>query len=191
MGKYIDDVKKSIINLVERMANRKRIRNRVGFCVYRDYTEASDRLQIFNFTDSHELFKSSLLNVLTKGGREEPEDVLGGLNAAMTKMTWRDGIRVIFHIGDAPPHGRLFSNLRDDYPDGDPTGLTAENVLEKMRSAETYYFFVKLTNKTDEMIRIFKTLIGDFPVIYLTKLTALLSGSEALVKEIFDTIMSR
>ncbi|CAG8513880.1 8336_t:CDS:2 [Cetraspora pellucida] len=65
----------------------------------------------------------------TIGVNDDPEDVLGGLNAAITKMTWSNTTRVIIHIGDAPPHGRRFTNLSDDYPDGDPNGLTAEEII--------------------------------------------------------------
>ncbi|RIA79403.1 hypothetical protein C1645_840768, partial [Glomus cerebriforme] len=57
---------------------------------------------------------------------DDPEDVLGGLNAAITQLSWRNGTRVLFHIGDYPPHGSQFHDFRDDYPNGDPYGLTAE-----------------------------------------------------------------
>ena len=72
---------------------------------------------------------------------DDPEDVLGGLNAAITQMDWQNSTRVLLHIGDYPPHGRRYTFLmRDNYPNGDPYGLTAENVLEKMQSKNILYF---------------------------------------------------
>src|SRR5438128_11611002 len=96
-----------------------------------------------------------------------PEDVLGGLNAAITQMNLQNGTLVLFHIGDYPPHGRRFSNLVDKYPKGDPNGLTAENVLEKMKSKNILYFFGKITRHTEKMIQVFRGIIGEFPVFDL------------------------
>src|ERR1044071_7398292 len=79
-------------------------------------------------------------NVPAGGGGDTPEDVLGGLNAAITRMNWRGTTRVIFHVGDCPPHGRLFHNADDTYPNGDPHGLTAESVLEKLKTQNILYF---------------------------------------------------
>ncbi|CAB4402147.1 unnamed protein product [Rhizophagus irregularis] len=56
-----------------------------------------------------------LQSVLPYGGGDTPEDVLGGLNEAITKMNWKNGTRVLLHIGDSPPHGKKFIDMIDDY----------------------------------------------------------------------------
>ncbi|PKY54536.1 kinase-like protein [Rhizophagus irregularis] len=96
-----------------------------------------------------------------------PEDVLGGLNAAITQLDWKSSTRVLLHIGDYPPHGRRFSNIRDKYPNGDPYGLTAESVLKMMQSKNILYFFGRITSHTDTMLQIFHNIIGEFPVFDL------------------------
>ncbi|GES94002.1 kinase-like domain-containing protein [Rhizophagus clarus] len=96
-----------------------------------------------------------------------PEDVLGGLNAAVTQMDWKNSTRVLLHIGDYPPHGRRFTTLADKYPNGDPNGLTAENVLEMMKSKNILYSFGKITNHTEKMLEIFRETIGEFPIFDL------------------------
>ncbi|PKK66198.1 kinase-like protein [Rhizophagus irregularis] len=108
----------------------------VGFCGYRDHNDGSSRLQIFDFNDQYDQFVQYMLNVTPSSSPDNdiPEDVLGGLNAAITKMNWKNDTRILLHIGDNPPHGGNFTNLTDNYPNGDPYGLTAENVLEKMKS---------------------------------------------------------
>ncbi|KAF0519077.1 kinase-like protein [Gigaspora margarita] len=138
-----------------------------GFCGYRDHCDR-DRLQILDFTNTHEEFKEYIdYKVKAKGGRDIPEDVLGGLNAAITSMNWKSGTRVLIHIGDAPPHGRRFTKKTDEYPNGDPKGLTAEKVLEKMQSNNILYHFGKINDSTDVMISIFRKIIGEFPVFDL------------------------
>ncbi|KAF0450818.1 kinase-like protein [Gigaspora margarita] len=140
----------------------------IGFCGYRDHCD-SDRLQIFDFTDSLEKFKIYITTKVTAiGGGDEPEDVLGGLNAAITRMTWSNATRVLIHIGDAPPHGRRFNNAVDDrYPNGDPKGLTAESVLKKMQSKNILYHFGKINDTTNCMLKVFREIIGEFPVFDL------------------------
>ncbi|RGB28116.1 kinase-like domain-containing protein [Rhizophagus diaphanus] len=142
----------------------------VGFYDYRDHNDGSLRLQNFDFNDQYDQFIQYMLNVTPSSSSNNdnaPEDVLGGLNAAITKMNWKNNTRILLHIGDNPPHGRNFTNLTDNYPNGDPYGLTAENVLEKMKSKNILYFFGKITNETDKMLEIFRGIIGEIPVFDL------------------------
>ncbi|POG76750.1 kinase-like domain-containing protein, partial [Rhizophagus irregularis DAOM 181602=DAOM 197198] len=82
-------------------------------------------------------------------------------------MNWKNGTRVLLHIGDSPPHGKNFTDLADSCPKGDPYGLTAKNVLKKMQSKNILYFFGKITDETDKMLEIFRGIIGEFPVFDL------------------------
>ncbi|CAG8808306.1 25628_t:CDS:2, partial [Racocetra persica] len=88
-------------------------------------------------------------------------------------MTWSNATRVLIHIGDAPPHGRRFTNLYDDeyldddYPEGDPNGLTAESVLKKMQLKKILYYFGKINDFTDVMINVFREIIGELPIFDL------------------------
>ncbi|RIA91789.1 hypothetical protein C1645_804995 [Glomus cerebriforme] len=169
MSGHIEGAKNCIKEVAERMAKMEpAIKIRVGFCGYRDHCDNHNRLQIFDFTNSCDEFKNNVSTVSAMGGGDTPEDVLGGLNAAVHSMSWRNPKRVLFHICDCPPHGRRFHNSDDSYPDGDPNGLTAEHVLGEMRSAGIDYFFGKITYLTETMIRIFQGIIGEYPVFDLT-----------------------
>ncbi|RHZ48991.1 hypothetical protein Glove_535g4 [Diversispora epigaea] len=168
MSGHIAAAKDCILQVTEYINDTNpSIKTRFGFCGYRDHCDGTTRLQVFDFTDSCETFRENLTNVPATGGGDGPEDVLGGLNAAVTQMTWRDGTRVLLHIGDYPPHGRRFTSMADDYPAGDPNGLTAEGVLEKMKSENILYFFGKITNRTETMIQVFRSIIGEIPVFDL------------------------
>jgi len=74
-----------VVNYIERM--NLSIKIQISFCGYRDHCDGDDRIQIFDFTDSYEKFKSYISKeVPAKGGGDGPEDVLGGLNTAITQM---------------------------------------------------------------------------------------------------------
>ncbi|CAG8633637.1 9851_t:CDS:1 [Paraglomus brasilianum] len=169
MQSYIAAAKDSILRIAEcaKQANQS-ITIRVGFCGYRDHCDNTNRLQVFDFTDSYESFKSYLSSVQATGGGDTHEDVLGGLNAAVTRMSWHTGTRIIFHIGDCPPHGCRYGSYGDSRPNGDPFGLTAESVLGKMQSENIFYSFGKITNMTDKMIEIFQGILGQFQVLDLS-----------------------
>lgn len=50
---------------------------------------------------------------------------MDGLYDAAKKIEWRDAshtpsLRYIFHVADAPPHGREYSSQASAWPDGVP-----------------------------------------------------------------------
>merc|ERR1711970_1327783 len=102
----------------------------LGFVGYRDHGD-STRLEVCPFTSSVQEFRDFVCRVGAWGcGGDVPEDVLGGLEAA-SSLEWGTGgaaTRVLIHIGDAPCHGHHYQDrdvfqCRDNYPEGDPTGL--------------------------------------------------------------------
>src|ERR1044072_1550885 len=78
-----------------------------------------------------------------------------------------------------------YKNIDDDYPNGDPNGLTAEGVLGEMKSKRIFYFFGRILSLTDEMINIFRGIIGEFPVYDLESV-----NPEALVNKFFEATCS-
>ncbi|KAF0373853.1 kinase-like protein [Gigaspora margarita] len=172
MSVHIEAAKEHILKVASYInSNNSNIKFWFGFCGYRDHYNRRDRLQIFDFTNSLEKFKTYITNKVTAIHNDDTaEDVLGGLNAAITEMTWSNATRILIHIGDAPPHGRRFhthSYLDNYYPDGDPNGLTAESVLKKMQLKNILYYFGKINYSTDVMLNVFREIIGEFPVFDL------------------------
>ena len=46
---------------------------------------------------------------------DEPEAVLDGLNVAVNNVGWRDeSVKFIYHILDAPCHGKKYNNIEND-----------------------------------------------------------------------------
>ena len=64
---------------------------------------------------------------------------------------------MLFHIADAPCHGREFQSLGmdDRFPNGDPAGLTIEQLFGQIMEKGLQYYFGRITDRTDTMIRKF------------------------------------
>jgi hypothetical protein len=66
------------------------------------------------------------------------------------------GTRLVIHFGDYPCHGRKYTDLPDDYPDGDPQGLTCEQYLTSLAARGVDYHFARITDRTDRMVEIWQ-----------------------------------
>lgn len=77
---------------------------RFGMVLYRDKGDEYVT-KVIPLTSEMDKFKADLEKVEAGGGGDEPEDIQSGLADTMGKLAWRDeGIRLVFLIGDAPPH---------------------------------------------------------------------------------------
>ena len=166
MGSYISEVKNSIKNLVRELSSKhESLKLNIAFVAYRDYCDARTtygQFQVLDFTTSVEDFHSFVGTVTAAGGGDGPEDVFGGLEKVLSLNWTAPSTRIVMHIADAPCHGSRFHSMGDDYPSGDPSGLTAEDLLPRLQQdANVFTFmFFKLNNHTDKMIAEFHALLG-------------------------------
>lgn len=111
MSSYIKQVKNKINELVSELEKIfKNFSVRLAFVGYRDFTEnVNDQIVTIDFLDSNNIdtFKLLVSNVEAFGGGDECEDVFSGLNE-VTKLEWSNESRVLFHVCDAPCHGKRF-----------------------------------------------------------------------------------
>ena len=84
----VNDVKKAFRNNTVRMA----------FVAYRDYTEGSGRIEIFDFTEDVDSFSNALGSVVARNGADYPEDVLGAINATLS-LDWKAANKLFFQLG--------------------------------------------------------------------------------------------
>ena len=60
------------------------------------------------------------------------------------------------HIADCPCHGKKYHNMSDTYPDGDPGGISHEQMMAKVRDYNVQYWFGYINRSyTDQMIEVF------------------------------------
>jgi len=165
MSRSIDKIQPQLSKLCNLLAfemvnKRRNCEVRFATVFFRDHDYRTKRLESLDFTPNLEEVIHSLDNIETIGGNDVPEDVLGGLNLAVSQ-SWRAEKRFLIFIGDAPCHGVKYHSLEDAYPDGDPLGLTPEGVLGQMRAKDINFLFVKLSSDTNKMIEVFQTLYED------------------------------
>ena len=138
---------------------REKFRNaseyRLAFVGYRDITDKV-RFEVKDFTADVQAVEARLRPIEATGGDDTAEDVAGGLHQAL-QLSWRNDVRVLFHVADAPAHGRDFHTvtLSDRYPGGDPDGRDPRALMHQLADKNIDYTFVKICGNTDKMIEEF------------------------------------
>ncbi len=109
MSDEILSVKSHIQNIVEdTMSGNPRPNVRIGIVTYRDHSPEDETYvyKMFDLTTDIDQVMDDLRDIDARGGGDGPEAVADGLHVAVNDMDWSgDAMKVIFLIGDAPPHG--------------------------------------------------------------------------------------
>lgn len=107
MGGLIEGAKRkiwSIANEVQKAQQKPEVR--IGLVAYRDRGDAYVTQTTDLTTDLDKVYET-LMALRADGGGDTPEDVNAALDAALTRMQWsedKDTLKMIFLVGDAPPH---------------------------------------------------------------------------------------
>ena len=167
MQSYIDEVKEkmfAIVNEIEK--SYRQLDLRLAFVGYRDFCDEEERLTTVPFTKSVARFVNNVSKKIAMGGGDIPEDVFGGLDAAMG-LNWKADTRVLIHICDAPCHGSRFHppGMSDgkghmlDNQGRDLNGLSASNVISRLIAMNiTYHFYHVSYSNTQKMINEFNNI---------------------------------
>ena len=87
---------------------------KVGLVTYKDH-EDKEKSYLTNIDidltgDLKEVI-NKIIELKCSGGGDDPEAVLDGLNVAVNDVGWRDeSVKFIYHILDAPCHGKKYNN---------------------------------------------------------------------------------
>lgn len=156
MQPYLDAAKNQVKGIVSEL--KKTFLNqsviRVAVVGYKDHAD-NPHIQMCDFTESTEDVYRFLDSLTARGGGDAPEDVLGGIKQALA-ASWRQQTRCLFHIADAPPHGRGLHDLKashDDYyePGSEPHKLLYEPLIRQMALLRINYALLRITSYTDRM----------------------------------------
>lgn len=81
-----------------------------GCVLYADKPSCSrdDNFKV-NFTQNQHVFKSQLEKIEGQDGDDVAEDWVSGFQIALDELDWGNGRKLIFHIDDAPQHGKTFN----------------------------------------------------------------------------------
>jgi von Willebrand factor type A domain len=112
MGGLIEGAKRRIWSIARRIGEgRPRPDLRIALVAYRDRADAYVT-QVHDLTADMDAVYERLTSFRAEGGGDTPEHVSAALSAAVHRVSWsrEPGLKVIFLVGDAPPHV--------DYQDG-------------------------------------------------------------------------
>ncbi|GAX76652.1 hypothetical protein CEUSTIGMA_g4098.t1 [Chlamydomonas eustigma] len=132
--------------------------------VYRDYSD-NPNVEVFDFSSDLSQFSTFVRSIQAKGGADQCEDVFSGLES-LAKLSWKSqnqSSKVIFHLADAPCHGRRFhDDCGDDYPGGDKLGHDICKLLHDLSYGKSIgkYSFSHINSTTKKMIQQFKLCVG-------------------------------
>lgn len=94
---------------------------------------------------------------MAEGGKDFPEDVVGGLKMCLMQDWTEEASKKVFFVTDAPCHGKQFSgDLDDHYPDGSPEGLSLEDLMREFCKKDIDFTMIKLNDTVDAMVKCMK-----------------------------------
>lgn len=152
MQPWIEASKQTIKEMIHALPAEEE-HKRVAFVGYRDFGDGP--AQTLGFTERVEDIIRFIDGQHAFGGGDAAEDVAGGLADALAQ-NWVSQTRTLVLIADAPCHGKQYqpnAYASDDYPDGDPTGLSMTHLLRTCRTSGIDFTFVQLTSEMDRMQR--------------------------------------
>lgn len=134
MADEIREVKTHIIKIVKDVESGQPSPDiRVGVVTYRDH-EKEEREYVyrkFELSNDVESALNFIEGIQAQGGGDLPEAVADGLNAAINSMNWDSyAKKIVFLIGDAPPHGEGSPSEGPYYVQGCPDGYNYKDLIE-------------------------------------------------------------
>ncbi|MCC8982412.1 vWA domain-containing protein [Bradyrhizobium acaciae] len=107
MGGLIEGAKRKIWSIATAIVDSNPDADiRMGLIAYRDIGDEYVTKKVELTRDIQDLY-ANLLELKARGGGDWPESVNEALDVAVNKMQWtqgRDSTRIVFLVGDAPPH---------------------------------------------------------------------------------------
>ncbi len=133
MQPFLNEAKKHAREDANRIAEGGDLNVRYAVVQYRDHPPEDTLLtEVFGFADDAR-FQEVLERLVASGGGDRPEAVYDGLVDAALQLQWRpQADKLMFLIGDSPPHG-VAGSLGDTWPDGCPCKATPNGVVEALR----------------------------------------------------------
>jgi hypothetical protein len=150
---------KEIISELKSQYNDSKVR--IAIVAYRDQGDR-DQYQVFKFSESVDEAHLFLGYLKAFGGKDAPEDVNGGFRNVLT-LEWKTlTTKMLYHLADAPCHGRKFHNVLDNYPDGLKTDERWDIIFKKLAQKEINYLYYDIGGTTSKMFKEFKKLYDLF-----------------------------
>ena len=137
---------------------------KVGLVSYKDHDDENKTYLTnidIDLTDNIKEVINKINEIKCSGGKDEPEAVLDGLNVAVNDVGWREeSVKFIYHILDAPCHGKKYNNSENDRLEDCPNNIDVEELLIEIRNKDIKYSVIKLNDSADIMLKEFQKVIN-------------------------------
>jgi hypothetical protein len=155
MGGLIASARAHIGRVLDALKTELKDDLRVGLVGYRDHSDGPKLLQVEPLTTDVEKVRVAINEAKVDGGGDAPEAVFAGLVKCL-ELPWAEGsYRVVILIGDAPPHS--VGAPGDSYK-VDPTGLTLDDVANRMETEGLFVHALSLSPQDKVMENSFRRL---------------------------------
>lgn len=131
------------------------VKFRFGAVCYRDPIDSPNDIHEFmDFDSDIDNLVSFLSRIKADGGGDSPEDWVGALDIALTKLSWQDGAKSIIWIADADAHGNLFCGY-ENHQDQEPL---IEPLIKEISSMKVLFTGLSLNNGANKTFEQLKTI---------------------------------
>jgi len=161
MEQWIEAAKEKIVGTLDSIQQRyPESQIWAAFIGYRDFHDRDQFIRI-PFTKNIENIRDLIMDVIAEGGDDLCEDVAGAYRF-VNGLEWHADVRCVFHITDAPNHGREYheEHVDDDYPDGHPY-INLRHEVRDLAHKEIDLTVFNVNSSTDIMFRIMRHIYRD------------------------------
>ena len=133
MGSWIIVIKDICSNLFgEIVAKFNKYNFSFGCVLYADKISIdTDQNYKISFTKDEDEFRAKLEEVELQNGDDVAEDWVSGFQIALDELEWGNGTKLIFHIADAPHHGKIFNiDKKDDKFLDEEDDINGKNLIK-------------------------------------------------------------
>jgi Mg-chelatase subunit ChlD len=168
---------------------------RIGIVAYRDHPPEDNSYvyKQFDLTRDIDGLMDELHDIDARGGGDGPEAVADGLHVAVNKMDWSDNAeKIIFLIGDAPPHG-IGNSGDSSFQQGCPVGYDYLEEVERVVDMGITIYTIGCSGIEDyeHGVDVFKEIAGKtggqyYPLKYQRVIAVEYYESESVAEEYAD-----
>ena len=174
MGMWLKEAKENVTNIIDEIVeNNPGSQIRISFVGYRDFTEINElqgHYVSIDFTKNVNDVKKFISGIDCFGGGDEPEDVVGAFNIALS-MNWVSDARYAVLVCDAPCHGKKYHNITyDKFINGDPKGLILEDLIKDFKNKNITLYCIEINDSTKIMFNIMKDIYNDNSMFHIETL---------------------
>ena len=152
MGNYIAALKNQCIDISNKLKSElSQFDFNFGAVFYKDPVDCpGEKNNSYSLKSDVSKLKDEIKNERASGGGDGPDDWVGGYDLALNEIIWRNGIRLIIHITDAPAHGSEWCNTNN-------------------HESESQKLYKIIQACVDKGIKIIGLQVGDYPKISFSK----------------------